>query len=113
MRISRWEKQIDLRRQAMLAVTLVEQATPGEETITKMAQLLVELVKLTPIGFDQLRRSDPDEALRLLAKGDELVQPTLRSRHPTDEPAILPSRGGFDDLESIDVEHAFDPDKRS
>ena len=78
-----------------------------------MAELLVELVKLTPIGFDHLRRSDPDEALRLLAQGDELVQPTLRSRRLTDEPTILPSCGGFDDLEPIDVQHAFDPDETS
>jgi len=109
-RTSRWEKQIDLRRQALLTVTLAERAGPGEETVAKMAELLVELVKLTPLGFDQLRRTDPDEALRLLAKGDELVQTKLRSRRPTDERTIR--RGGFDDLEPIDVQHAFDPDEQ-
>ena len=76
-----WQgQQIDLRRQALLATTLVEYATPGEQTIKKMAELLVELVKLTPIGFDQLRATDPDEALRLLAQGDQLVQPRTPRR---------------------------------
>jgi transcriptional regulator with XRE-family HTH domain len=111
-RTARWEKQIHLRRQALLAATLVERTTPGEEIITKMAELLIELVKLTPIGFDQLRRSDPDEALRLLAEGDELVQPALRSRHLTGELRTSPSADGFRDLEPIDVQHAFDPDEQ-
>jgi hypothetical protein len=101
-------KQIDLRRQALLSATLVRLASPDEQVITKMAGLLVQLVKLTPIGFDQLRRANPDEALRLLAEGDELVQPALRSRRADDEPTTFPSAGGFDDLEPIDVAHAFD-----
>jgi hypothetical protein len=110
LRTSQWERQIDLRRQALLAATLAERATPSEDTITKMAELLVELVKLTPLGYDQLRRTDPDEALRLLARGDQLVQPALRAREVT-RPAG-PSRGGFDDLEPIDVQDAFDPEEQ-
>jgi hypothetical protein len=112
VRASRWEKQIDLRRQALLAATLAERATPGEETIAKMAELLVELVKLTPLGYDQLRRADPDEALRLLAQGDALVQPKLRSGGLSDEPTVLRSSEGFDDLEPVDVQHAFDRDEQ-
>ena len=48
-----------------------------------MAELLVELVKLTPIGFNELREHDPDEALRLLAEGDELVQPFIAQARTT------------------------------
>ena len=107
---SRWETQIDLRRQALLAATLTQRASPGEETIAKMAQLLVELVKLTPIGFDQLRRSDPDEALRLLVEGDDLVQPALHAQRLIGDPSDLPSDSGFDDLAPLDIRHAFDPD---
>ena len=103
-----WAKQIDLRRQALLAATLARNASPGEQTITQMAELLVELVKLTPIGFNELRHHNPDEALRLLAAGDELVQPFLRD---PDDPVVdagpRPS-GGFNDLEPIEVERAFD-----
>jgi len=55
-------------------VTLVERASPGDEAITKMAQALLELVKLTPLGFELLRVKKPDEALALLARGDEPAQ---------------------------------------
>jgi hypothetical protein len=103
-----WAKQIDLRRQAMLAATLARNATPGEQAITQMAELLVELVKLTPLGFNQLRHYNPDEALRLLAAGDELVQPFLPFPDGADADAGPRPTGGFNDLEAIDVERAFD-----
>jgi hypothetical protein len=102
-----WAKQVDLRRQALLAATLARNATPGEQAITRMAELLVELVKLTPIGFNQLRHLNPDEALRLLAEGDELVQPFIALRDDDIDPRLRP-RGGFNDVEPMDVEHAFD-----
>jgi len=91
-----------------LSATLVRLASPDEQVITKMAGLLVQLVKLTPIGFDQLRRANPDEALRLLAEGDELVQPALRSRRADNEPTTFPSADGLADLEPITVAQAFD-----
>ena len=69
-----WEAQIELRRNALRAATLVERASPGDEAITKMAQALLELVKLTPLGFELLRVKNPDEALALLARGDELAK---------------------------------------
>ena len=112
VRGSRWAKQIDLRRQALLSVTLARLASEGEQTITKMAQLLVELVKLTPLGFDQLQRLNPDEALRLLAEGDRLVQPQLHAKQlDAPDPDVPSPHGGFDDLEPIDVAHAFDPNE--
>jgi len=109
VRTTKWSKQIDLRRQALLAVTLSRLASEGEQTIAKMAELLIELVKLTPLGFDQLGRLNRDEALRLLAEGDRLVQPHLRTKELYD--ADFSPKGGFDDLEPIDVGHAFEPDE--
>jgi transcriptional regulator with XRE-family HTH domain len=102
-------KQIDLRRRALFAVTLARHGSHAERVVTRMAEMLVELVNLTPHGFDQLRQSNPDEALRLLAKGDKLVEPMLRSRLAADGIAGFTPAGGFDDLEPLDVEHAFDP----
>jgi hypothetical protein len=69
-----WEQQIDLRRRALQATTLARQASPGDEVITKMAALLVDLVKLTPLGFNALRETSPQDALELLARGNEDVQ---------------------------------------
>jgi len=77
-----------------------------------MAQLLVELVKLTPLGFDQLQRLNRDEALRLLAEGDRLVQPQLHPKQLDPPDPDLPSpRCGFDDLEPLDVTHGFDSEE--
>jgi hypothetical protein len=96
-----WEKQIDLRRRALRETTLVRQAGPGEEVISKMASLLVDLVKLTPLGFELLRDSDPQEALRLLTLGDADVQNLLRMARE-ERLQGLKGHGGFDDLEDID-----------
>ena len=96
-----WEKQIDLRRRALRETTLARQAGPGEEVITSMATLLIELVKLTPLGFELLRDSDPHEALRLLTLGDADVQNLLQLAREQ-RLSGLKSTGGFDDLEPID-----------
>ncbi|MGI9028587.1 MAG: helix-turn-helix domain-containing protein [Ilumatobacteraceae bacterium] len=96
-----WEKQIDLRRRALRETTLVRQAGPGEEVISKMASLLVDLVKLTPLGFELLRDSDPQEALRLLTLGDADVQNLLRMAREQRLQGVR-GHGGFDDLEDID-----------
>ncbi len=96
-----WEKQIDLRRRALRETTLGRQAGPGEEVIAKMASLLVDLVKLTPLGFEYLRDTDPQEALRLLTKGDADVQNLLKTRRH-ERLAGIAGHGGFDDLEEID-----------
>ena len=82
--------------------------SPGEQAITQMAELLVELVRLTPIGFNLLRHSNPDEALRLLTEGDRLVQPFLRDPDDANLDAGPRPTGGFNDVEPIDVERAFD-----
>ena len=101
-----WEKQIDLRRRALRETTLARQAGPGEEVINNMASLLLDLVKLTPLGFELLRDSDPQEALRLLTLGDADVQNLLQLAR---EQRLrgLPSTGGFDDLEPIDPAQAL------
>jgi hypothetical protein len=101
-----WEQQIDLRRRAIEQVTLARLAGPEDDVITNMARLLVQLAKLTPIGFNKLRDTDPDEALALLAEGDGLVE-TLTKEAERRRKAGRPSGGGFDDLRPIEPEEAI------
>lgn len=96
-----WEKQIDLRRRALQQATLARFAGPEDDVITSMAALLVELVKLTPVGFADLREKDPDEALERLAEGDELVRPLIEQVRQRREEGITTGRG-FDELEAVD-----------
>ena len=98
---SGWEKQIDLRRRALQQATLAKFAGPEDDVIMGMAALLVELVKLTPIGFAELREKDPDEALERLAEGDELVRPFIELARQDREKGIS-TGGGFDELDAID-----------
>jgi hypothetical protein len=107
-----WEKQIDLRRRALQQVTLARFAGPADDVITSMAALLVELVKLTPLGAAHLRETDPDEALELLAEGDRLVRPLIRSAKERREQGMK-SSGGFDDLEDVDLLEALGRLKKS
>lgn len=76
------EAEIDRRRRAVQRATLARLAGPEDETVTKMAAMLVELVKLTPLGYDRLRRTDPDEALALLAQADRAPMLRSSSRRP-------------------------------
>ena len=71
-----------------------------------MAQLLVQLAKLTPIGFNKLRDANPEEALALLAEGDELVAGLTRDAQRRRKTG-RPSTGGFDDLRPIEPEEAL------
>jgi hypothetical protein len=110
----RWEQQIDLRRRALQEVTLAELVAPGDEVITNMAQLLVELLKLTPRGFQQLRDRDPDEALALLTQADQLVsnltsEAERRRQRGGDD--MIRSPNPLDDLEPIDPAAVLGIDK--
>ncbi len=96
-----FEDQIDLRRSTLQQVTLAELASPGDEAITKLAEALVELVKLTPLGYRKLRNTDTEEALRLLTEGDRLVAPMLADAEEKRRTGRR-SEGGYDDLQSID-----------
>ena len=96
-----FEEQINLRRSTLQQVTLAELASPGDEAITKLAEALVELVKLTPLGYRKLRKTDTDEALRLLTEGDRLVAPFLADAEEKRR-AGRRSEGGYDDLHPID-----------
>ena len=102
----RWETQINLRRRAAQQATLVRFAGHEDDVITSMAALLVELVKLTPLGLQKLRTTDSDEALRLLAEGDQLVRPLMRAaaERQKERHARL---DGFDQLEPIDLIEAL------
>jgi hypothetical protein len=101
-----WEQQIDLRRRALLSTTLARQASPGEEMISKMAALLVDLVKLTPLGYNTLRDTNPQEALELLACGDHDVQTAItyaEARRAAGER----NEGEWDDIRPIDAAEAL------
>jgi hypothetical protein len=106
----RWERQIDLRRRALQEVTLNKLVGPGDEVITKMASLLVELLKLTPHGYQELRDRDLRAALALLTDADKLVDTTTREaerkRQRGDENPLRP-HNPFDDLEPIDPAEAL------
>ena len=106
VKTDRWETQINLRRRAAQQATLVRFAGHEDDVITSMAALLVELVKLTPLGFQKLRTTDPDEALRLLAEGDQLVRPLMKlaAERQKERNARL---DGFDQLEPIDLLEAL------
>jgi hypothetical protein len=101
-----WEQQIDLRRRALQSTTLARQASPGDEVITKMAALLVDLVKLTPLGFNALRGASPQQALELLARGDQDVQ-NLVAYAEERRAAGERSAGEWDDLRPIDPAEAL------
>jgi hypothetical protein len=100
-----FEQQINLRRQAIEQVTLARLAGPEDDVITNMAQLLVQLVKLTPLGYNKLRDADPDQALAILAEGDQLVANLTtaaeRRRNTKDIDSVRPDNP-FDDLKPID-----------
>ena len=106
VKTDRWETQINLRRRALQQATLVRFAGHEDDVITSMAALLVELVKLTPLGFQKLRTTDPDEALRVLAEGDQLVRPLMKlaAERQKERNARL---DGFDQLEPIDLLEAL------
>jgi hypothetical protein len=101
-----WEQQIDLRRRALQATTLARQASPGDEVITQMAALLVDLVKLTPLGFNSLRDTSPQEALELLARGDNDVQNAVAYAEQR-RAAGERSEGEWDDIRPIDPADAL------
>jgi hypothetical protein len=101
-----WEHQIDLRRRALQTTTLARQASPGEEMITQMASLLVELVRLTPLGYNTLRDKNPQEALELLARGDHDVQ-TAVAYTAQRRAAGERSEGEWDELRPIDPAEAL------
>ena len=103
---AQWEQQIDLRRRAVEQVTLARLAGPEDDAITNMARLLVQLAKLTPLGYNKLRDTDPDQALALLAEGDQLVE-TLTKDAERRRKTGRSSSGGFDDLRPIEPEEAF------
>lgn len=105
-RIESFEEQIHLRRSTMMQVTLAMRAGPHDEAVRKMAEVLVELVRLTPEGFLKLRGKDPDEALRILAEGDRLVAPFTAAAEEKRR-AGEPSEGGYDELRTIDPRDAL------
>lgn len=74
----------------------------------QQAALLVQLVKLTPIGYNKLRDTDtdtdPDQALALLAEATNSSTTREAERR---RKAGEAGRGGFDDLEAILPAEAF------
>ena len=102
------EDQINLRRQAIRSITLARLATPADDVIKQMAELLVKLVNLTPPGMDKLRVTDPDHALLLLEEGESYL-PISVAMADAYRKAGHPSSGGFDDVEAIDLAEVLSP----
>jgi hypothetical protein len=102
------EDQINLRRQAIRSITLARLATPADDVIKQMAELLVKLVNLTPPGMDRLRVTDPDHALLLLEEGQKYLPVSVEMAEAYRK-AGYESSGGFDDVEAIDLESAIKP----
>jgi hypothetical protein len=100
------EDQINLRRHTMLAITLMRHATAADDVIIKMAELLVQLVELTPPGLANLRATDPDHALLLLKEGDNLMRDRIAIAQRYRDAGIPPS-DPFDHAREIDLEAAI------
>ena len=109
-RASEFETQINLRRSTLQQVMLADLMNPGDRAVQKLAESLIELIKLTPEGFRLLRSPTRDEALKLLAEGDRLVKPFIADAARKRAEGV-PSQGGYDDLIDIDLEEALGPDE--
>lgn len=99
-----FDEQLDLRRRALRDVRLAQRATPADDVIQQMAGLLVELVKLTPTGFQALAEQDPDSVLRLLAEANDHVEPIIEGNETARRDGHDPAEGGndFGKLERLD-----------
>jgi hypothetical protein len=99
-----YDEQLDLRRRALRDVRLARRATPADDVIQQMAGLLVDLVKLTPTGFQALAEQDPDSALRLLAEANDHVQPIIERNEAALQSGHDSSgvQSGFGKLEQLD-----------
>ncbi|MBW3536853.1 MAG: helix-turn-helix transcriptional regulator [Actinobacteria bacterium] len=99
-----FDEQLDLRRRALRDVRLAQRATPADDVIQQMAGLLVELVKLTPTGFQALAGQDPDSVLRLLAEANDHVEPIIERNETARRDGHHPAEGGndFGKLERLD-----------
>ena len=102
------EDQINLFRRSILAMTLLRHATPEDDVITQMAQLLVRLVELTPPGMANLRATNPDHALLLLQEGEKSM-PTTPAMAQRYRDAGIPPSSPFDDVREIDLEAVIKP----
>jgi hypothetical protein len=71
-----------------------------------MASLLVELVRLTPLGYNTLREMNPQEALELLARGDHDVQTAVTYAEQR-RAAGERNEGEWDELRPIDPAEAL------
>ena len=100
------EDQINLRRNTLMQVSLVYRMSPEDKAVTTLAKALVDLVKLTPLGFLALRDADLPKALELLAEGDRLVQPFIPNAEEKRARGEGPE-GGYDRLTRIDPREAL------
>jgi hypothetical protein len=65
---------------------------PSPDAGAGMAGLLVDLVKLTPAGFQAVAEEDPDSALRLLAEANEHVAPIVERNEVSKPTSVVGSR---------------------
>ena len=81
-------------------------ATPADDIITQMAQLLVRLVELTPPGMANLRATNPEHALLLLQEGDNAMSDRTTIAQGYRDAGIPPSNP-FDNAREIDLQAAI------
>jgi hypothetical protein len=58
-----------------------------------MAGLFLELVKLTPLGFQEIAEHDPNTALRLLAEANTLVESIVVDNESMRRDGVDPTEG--------------------
>tara|TARA_R100000935_G_C2826073_1_gene162356 strand:- start:739 stop:1272 length:534 start_codon:yes stop_codon:yes gene_type:complete len=97
-----FDEQLEIRRRALRDVRLAQRATPADEVIQQMAGLLVELVKLTPAGFQALAEEDPDSALRLLAEANDHVESVVQRNEASGPPAGVGVHQGLDRIQRVE-----------
>ncbi len=97
-----FDEQLELRRRALRDVRLAQRATPADEVIQQMAGLLVDLVKLTPTGFQALAEQEPDSALRLLAEANDHLEPIIQRNETSGPPSSVELNLGLDELRRVE-----------
>jgi len=107
-----YDEQLNLRRRALRDVRLAQLASPADEVIQQMAGLFLELVKLTPLGFQKIAEQEPEAALRLLAEANDHVESIIVSNESMGR-AGIESNNPFDRLERHTPEEMLGGEKPS
>lgn len=97
--------QLDLRREAMRETRLATFFSPRDAMVQKFAEHFVELVRVaSPVGMAWLKDLSTEEALQVLAEGDQMVDGLGSDR----KQGPLSSGNRFDDVRPIDPAEALE-----